>query len=422
MSDRKTNTGGQSDSTVMLRVDDQGRPIADESSGPQPQPGQSDSTVLGMQMPNFDDDHPTQDEVPNPMSNADRLRAKPLQPASPASQPPKAATGVRPALSNPGVGGSQPPKRATGMRQALSDPGVGGSQPPRAATGVRPALSNPGVGGSQPPRAATGVRPALSNPGVGGSQPPKRATGMRQALPEPPPEGAGETLMLNPDTLLKAGQAAQKAADPGPEAANATVMFSAVDSAPAAKPAARGNLAGDDKPTAAKNLARDDKPTASKRPLQDLVDGGGRDENESSDGGLDEGNPDTFRGENTALDHKARTTNGMYLVTSGLMLLIAGAVLAHFIAGRVATPSRDELLLLYPFGAGGKVMPNGRTAPPARTLVFDMVKADDCDGLRCLTYHVHSEDNGFNYEMLVRDNDGIWGLVSGKLSEPLSKK
>src|SRR6185312_16496048 len=99
MSDRKTNTEGQSDSTVMLRVDDAGNPVSD--AAPAPQPGQSDSTVLGMQMPNFDDDHPTQDEVPSPVgaSNADKLRSKPLAPA--AAEP------------------SQPPKRATGMRQAL---------------------------------------------------------------------------------------------------------------------------------------------------------------------------------------------------------------------------------------------------------------------------------------------------------------
>jgi len=283
---------------------------------------------------------------------------------------------------------------------------------------MRQALPNPEP--SQPPKRATGIRQALPNPTAEKSQPPKRATGMRQALPEPPPEGAGETLMLNPDALLKAGQAAQqnqKADDPGPEAANATVMFSAIPDKPAAK--ARG-LADDDSPTAAKNLARDDKPTASKRPLQDLVDGGGGDDDASNEG-LDEGNPATFRGENTSLGHKARTMNGMTLVTTGLLLLVAAATTAHFVAGRVATPGRDELELMYPFGSAGKVMPNGRTAPPARMLIYDMIKADDCDGFRCLTYHIRSEDNGFNYEMVVRDNDGVWGVVSSHLAEPLPK-
>jgi hypothetical protein len=395
MTDRKGSPpkGDESDSTVMLKVDDV---VPKETA---PEPGMGDATLLGFQLP-----------------PEDAFTA----PATPAAPPQGAgALGDKLRRSPPVAAKLEP---ATGPMEptTLDDDAPAGGGDPTLPPVNRRAPSGP----TPAPRRATGMRQALPDPAPAAPAP-RRATGMRQALPDPAPADpalSGETLMLNPDALLAAAPKTDSFSaqpGPGPEGANATVLFQSLPPEPAPEEQANATVMFKTLPAeepastqpstraagkwSRKQAAENPKP-AKPVDLADLVEGN----DESTAVGKDKPVDATNLGAST------RTANGMQLVVSGLLLLVGFAVGVGFFFNRMRKPSQAELELLYPFGDQGMNLPNGRTAPGVHDVTFDYVSADDCDGARCLTYRARNETGSFNYFLIIRQTDGSWAMVTSR--------
>lgn len=191
---------------------------------------------------------------------------------------------------------------------------------------------------------------------------------------------------------LAAEKAPAKQPEPSSESANDTVLLDA-------RP--RPGLAAEDSPTAGRSLVADDRPTAAKRPLADLVD----DRGEESTGNV-------VPAESTVLGGKALGQRGLTFIAAGFMLLIGVGLGIKTLLSATRTPSRRDLVMLYPFGFSGGSTPAGRRAPGAAQVVFKLTGTADCGGDRCLTYLAVTRDGSFEYKMTVRDDDGLWKIAS----------
>lgn len=370
MSSKKDDTEGQSDRTVMLTADDVSgnRTAQDMEPYQEPQPGQSDQTVLGIQLP--------PELVAKEPPTLDEQATAAAMPVAPAPAP-RAKTGVRKAL-DPSAG--EPPRAKTGTRKAL-DPT--GTEPPRAKTGTRKALE-------VPPRAEDATLPPQN----------KRGTSQRPALPDPAPAADptmdGATLMLGGDGA------------PAPDLSSSTVIFDSNRKLPGA------DLASGDEETASRNLAGDDKPTAAKRPLQDLVDAGTAEAEPTAVKPKKKSKPeaDPDAGPSTHLTEQNKGLKGFQYAVAAILLLVAGAVGARLLSQGVSKPTEDELRLAYPFGQAGATMPNGRSAPGVNEVEFRYDGSVKCDQDTCLRYLAYKEGSSFQYEMVLRRTEDAWTLVS----------
>lgn len=250
----------------------------------------------------------------------------------------------------------------------------------RAASASRPAPE-------PAPRRQTSSRPALDPT-------PRRQTSSRPAIDPAPRPSTSSRAALEPAPAAPRRATGTRQALTAPINDNQTVLFDS-NSAPS-----RPSLAVDDAPTDARSLAGDDRPTAAKRPLADLIDDPG------SEGTVE------VKAESTVLGDKARGQRAAQLVAGAFMVLLALGLGAKFLLARTRTPSTRELTLLYPFGLAGGTLPNGRHAPGVADVEFSLLHADDCGGYRCVTYLAKNADGSFQYQMTLRDDDGLWTYVS----------
>lgn len=264
----------------------------------------------------------------------------------------------------------------------------------------------------------TAVKPT----GLPAAGTPKRATGSRPAitLPEQPPamEESSSTMIFDPKKQAQrqaeaaaaaAAIAAAAAAPPAEESADATVMLSGptagamASAAPpaSAAPEPSAELAGNaDDPTEDPRARRAGPVRSMLRPPPSAPAAAVA----TSDEPEHTVNIPSAGGAPTVPAKSAGPRAFILLI----MATFAIAIGAKLLKGD-PLPSDTDLRIAYPYASGGR-LPNGHTAPGAMEVEFAHEKAVECHGQMCHLYKVTGLNGGFEMQMLVYPEDGIWKL------------